>query len=877
MSIGFSWGGAACTIQGCTDEGCNNYNPNATEDDGSCICPPSNDVCDNATPIGCGVTVNGTTINATLDPSAVSCDPDNGIDSPGVWYTFIGDGSLVNLSTCGSAAGDSKIHVFSGDCSNPVCVTQNDDGCATGNLSNIAFTAEGGEVYYVLVSEFGTFGDGIDFVLEMQCLDCTNSPFNDDCTNATPIPTSVDFEQTTSLCCANSDAEMAQWAGAGTEYGVWYKINSGNFNALNVAVNNGSAIGVDETDGTDVGIGIFEGSAGCGALAPLAGVTGLTGANDFFSFSSLAEGIALTPNTDYYICVTSAFPINCNESQMTLSAELTNAGCTDAVACNYCSGCSEDDGSCDYNTCGASVPNDLCAGAIPLTCGTDVVGSTGPATNTGAPNVCPAGAGDIGVWYSIQGTGDFLSLSTCGSAIDSRIMVVSSANGCAGPYTCVISENNDNTEEGCGVLNADDASVQFQSTAGTQYYVYITAAGLDTDGDGVNDLNEGAFVLSYACEEVVEGCLDACACNYNPNANVDNGDCDYLACANCAAGETAFRIDMTDTFGDGWNNNTYTITDLSGVVVAQGGLDDAFCTDGETIGFNRICLANGCYTITVGGGAFLNEIGWSITDASGSVVISAAAPNASGTFSFTIGGGVCGCTDDSACNFDPAANSDDGSCEFTSCAGCTDNTACNYDATATIEDLTQCCFDNCVTLIMNDTFGDGWNGATATILSSEGDIIGTAGLPAGANGTASFCLADDCYTIIVGGGTFDGEINWTLTGVTGGILNGLANDPAGENFSTGGVACILGCTIPVACNYDPAATIGDCTLCDFSACTGCTYEQAANYDAAAIVDDGSCDFSGAISDCPADLDGNGSVGVSDLLIFIAAYGTICPN
>jgi len=223
MSIGFSWGGAACDIPGCTDAGCNNYNPNATTEDGSCICPPSNDDCANATPIGCGVVVNGSTINATLDPTAVSCDPDNAIDAPGVWYTFIGTGDLVNLSTCGSAGGDSKIHIFSGDCSSPVCVTQNDDGCATGLLSSIAFTAESGEAYYVLVSEYGTFGDGIDFELAMECLDCANAPFNDDCANAIPIPSNIDFQETASLCCANPDADMAEWAFTGTEYGSGIK------------------------------------------------------------------------------------------------------------------------------------------------------------------------------------------------------------------------------------------------------------------------------------------------------------------------------------------------------------------------------------------------------------------------------------------------------------------------------------------------------------------------------------------------------------------------------------------------------------------------------------------------------------------------------
>ena len=52
------------------------------------------------------------------------------------------------------------------------------------------------------------------------------------------------------------------------------------------------------------------------------------------------------------------------------------------------------------------------------------------------------------------------------------------------------------------------------------------------------------------------------------------------------------------------------------------------------------------------------------------------------------GGGdvVCGCTDVAACNYDPDANNDDGSCEYDSCTGCTDSEACNYDDSASVDD-----------------------------------------------------------------------------------------------------------------------------------------------------------------------------------------------
>ena len=43
-----------------------------------------------------------------------------------------------------------------------------------------------------------------------------------------------------------------------------------------------------------------------------------------------------------------------------------------------------------------------------------------------------------------------------------------------------------------------------------------------------------------------------------------------------------------------------------------------------------------------------------------------------------------------ACNYNPNAIEDDGSCEFDSCVGCTDASACNYDPSATIDDGFVC-------------------------------------------------------------------------------------------------------------------------------------------------------------------------------------------
>ena len=60
--------------------------------------------------------------------------------------------------------------------------------------------------------------------------------------------------------------------------------------------------------------------------------------------------------------------------------------------------------------------------------------------------------------------------------------------------------------------------------------------------------------------------------------------------------------------------------------------------------------------------------------------------SAKGLFSGAISGP--GCTYSLACNYDPAATEEDGSCEFESCAGCIYPWACNYDATAVLDDGT---------------------------------------------------------------------------------------------------------------------------------------------------------------------------------------------
>ncbi|MCB9213498.1 MAG: HYR domain-containing protein [Alteromonas sp.] len=129
----------------------------------TCLLPPANDLCTNAEPITCGQTVSGNTTLATFD-NVGFCGTSN--TAPGVWYTFTGTGSLVNLSTCNQAAYDTKITVFSGSCAALVCEDGNDDGPGcSGFTSDLDVCTTAGTTYYVLVHGFSSAVGAFDLTL----------------------------------------------------------------------------------------------------------------------------------------------------------------------------------------------------------------------------------------------------------------------------------------------------------------------------------------------------------------------------------------------------------------------------------------------------------------------------------------------------------------------------------------------------------------------------------------------------------------------------------------------------------------------------------------------------------------------------------------
>lgn len=133
-------------------------------------------------------------------------------------------------------------------------------------------------------------------------------------------------------------------------------------------------------------------------------------------------------------------------------------------------------------TCVTPIGNDACSGAITMTCGSSVTGSTAGATFDGV-GFCGTSNTAPGVWYHFAGTGDVVEVSTC-SALTSYDTKISVFSGSCGSLTCVGGDDDDFTCPFSGLQ-----STVFFASAGIDYYILVHGFGTAT----------GAFELSLSC------------------------------------------------------------------------------------------------------------------------------------------------------------------------------------------------------------------------------------------------------------------------------------------------------------------------------------------------------------------------------------------
>ena len=239
-----------------------------------------------------------------------------------------------------------------------------------------------------------------------------------------------------------------------------------------------------------------------------------------------------------------------------------------------------------------------------------------------------------------------------------------------------------------------------------------------------------------------------------------------------------------------------------------------------------------------------------------------------------------GCTDTEACNFNPDAGCEDDSCDY-NCFGCTDPQAVNWDPGASIDDGS--CFYSCTPLVF-EIATDCWGFETGwSIAEVDGEIIAfnqPGEYESLTQYTWSGCIEDGCYELILTDTFGDGlagsatgcEVDgyYELTLESGGVLVPMEDPNYGfEGTFSFCLPVIPGCADQLACNYNAEAEVDDGT-CTYP---GCTDPNAATFDPEAGCDDGSCLY--PPSDCVGDLNYDQVIDVTDLLLFLTVFGTIC--
>ena len=484
-------------------------------------------------------------------------------------------------------------------------------------------------------------------------------------------------------------------------------------------------------------------------------------------------------------------------------------GCTDPAACNYDEANSEEDGSCDFCSCGEPLSGytlqveEHAVGGIegmttyrfyigmenasdflsamygnlqnPLTVSTSegfyndtfATGATADGINPAFFPLFPSLEYDswVTIGTSSQVSGSQVAASTVESSFQPWVGAFNSTSGMSGQDFAI-----DDWYGGAwyvtngapnGVADAENQRVLIMqlTTAGDlsgtlNAQIFPDGMGADEifksfsfDGAGTFNANgESSSGAGNAC-----GCTDPEASNYDEDAEYENDSCLYPGCTDA----TACNYDASATTDDASCNYA----------------DEGYDCDGN-------CLVD------------------------------------------TDGDGVCdqfevaGCMDATACNYNADATDADESCEYAvdgydcdgNClvdtdgdgvcdqfevAGCMDATACNYDADATDADE-SCeyaedgydCDGNC----LSDTDGDG--------ICDEFEVGGC--------DDAAACNYD------AGATDNDGSCTYAADGYDcdGNCLSDTDGDGICDEFEVGG------CTDPAAANYDPLATDDDASCLD---------------------------------------------------------------
>lgn len=383
----------------------------------------------------------------------------------------------------------------------------------------------------------------------------------------------------------------------------------------------------------------------------------------------------------------------------------------------------------------------------------------------------------------------------------------------------------------------------------------------DNSGGGCTDLNAcnydaEATVNNGSCEycscDPLCGCMDPNACNFDPGATSDDGSCysELLVFA---------PEDVPNLCGGTLQGAAYFFPYSENATILWTTTSGSTIFDPSALEFYAEIMETSAFTLTV-------------TDANGCT--------GSDEFTTTVIDCVYGCTDQGACNFSESANMDDGLCDY-SCIGCTNVEAVNYDPLATIDNGT-CYFEGEGNVCSNPiviSCGQGVYSSMTVGVPNDNATSDAMACGGQSSGGQRWYLYESPFNSEITVSTVNAMTNFdtylkVYTGSCGDLICVAQNDDvpgtgfqsqvvfsaqAGEIYliRVGGFAsmqgtfgltfdCGGGCLDEAACNYNANAPFDDGSCTYGADCFGCTDPVAANYDPIAVFDQG-CQYSPQIT------------------------------
>ncbi|MCH2024030.1 MAG: DUF1566 domain-containing protein, partial [Saprospiraceae bacterium] len=593
-------------VNGCTDSMAFNYNQLANTDDGSCI-----------------AVVNGCT-----DSTAINYDPLANTDDGSCIAVVNGctDTLACNFDPGANQLDSSCVYVGLSGCTDPIALNYLagavcDDGSCISSCSGAT------TVIFTTLNYMGGNNTAVDYVPDYTYSAIPNSGnpvtvvFGAGATETNWDEIFV-YDENNTLLNTNPYNVTGQIFSSFGSINIEFDTDNSVSRTLDWSVYCDMVLGC--TDSTAINYDPMANVNDSALCCYLAGCTDSTACN-YDALASCDDGSCILPDgcTDSTACNYDANAL-CDDGSCILPD-----GCTDALATNYDANALCDDGSCTY-LYGCPVPKTVVtlpySGVGLINCGN---GNNVTQSNTGVSSLYFGGEDAIYVWTASSNDPVLVDLTNVLGNQYTGLWVFDDCPSLGGA-TVVTSATSSSGPE----------SVWFNQITGTTYYIVVDS------WIGPQNCNT-SFDLAISIG--VFGCINSTACNYDNNATIDDGSCDF-SCLGCTD-STACNYDLLATIDDGsCDFSCLGCTDsMAFNYDPLATIDDGSC----------IAVVNGCTTPT------------------------AANYNANAN----VDDGSClypGCMDSTACNYDNNANLDNGSCS--GLLGCTIVTAPNYNSSATCDD-----------------------------------------------------------------------------------------------------------------------------------------------------------------------------------------------